>query len=52
MPYVCAGHKRDSWLAIDPHTGSKLQTLSMDGAQNTCPSTTDTTLFIGRTGEP
>lgn len=38
-------------MAIDPHTGAKLQTLTLDGAQNTCPSTKDNTLFIGRTGE-
>ncbi|XP_060605820.1 serine/threonine-protein kinase/endoribonuclease IRE1-like [Ruditapes philippinarum] len=43
------GHKRDIWMAIDPHTGAKLQTLTMDGAQNTCPSTKENTLFIGRT---
>ncbi|XP_045214288.2 serine/threonine-protein kinase/endoribonuclease IRE1-like [Mercenaria mercenaria] len=43
------GHKRDIWMAIDPHTGAKLQTLTLDGAQNTCPSTKENTLFIGRT---
>lgn len=48
MPLV--GHKRDIWMAIDPHTGTKLQTLTMDGAHNTCPSTKENTLFIGKTG--
>ncbi|XP_052262641.1 serine/threonine-protein kinase/endoribonuclease IRE1-like [Dreissena polymorpha] len=44
-----SGHKRDIWLAIDPRTGTKLHTLSMDGSPNTCPSAADDTLFIGRT---
>ncbi|KAL4240931.1 Serine/threonine-protein kinase/endoribonuclease IRE1 [Mactra antiquata] len=43
------GHKRDVWMALDPHTGAKLQTLSLDGVQNICPSTKDNTLFLGRT---
>jgi len=37
-------------MAIDPHTGTKLQTLSMDSAENTCPSNKNNTLFIGKTG--
>ncbi|CAL1530820.1 unnamed protein product [Lymnaea stagnalis] len=43
------GSKRDMWLAIDPLTGAKVQTLSSDGAQKVCPSSNDNLLYIGRT---
>ena len=49
--FFSVGHKKDTWMAVDPNTGTKLQTLTMDGAQNTCPTTHDNTIFIGRTGE-
>ena len=39
-------------MAVDPHDGTKIQTLTMDGAETTCPSTHDNTIFIGRTGDP
>ena len=35
---------------MDPITGLKLQTLSMDGSQKVCPSSSGTTVYIGRTG--
>ncbi|XP_077979928.1 serine/threonine-protein kinase/endoribonuclease IRE1-like [Glandiceps talaboti] len=43
------GRKSDIWLAIDPITGEKQQTLTMDGSDTTCPSSDSATLFIGRT---
>ncbi|CAH1794461.1 unnamed protein product [Owenia fusiformis] len=43
------GFKKDVWYAIDPITGAKLQTLTMDGPQKVCPSAADNTIFIGRT---
>lgn len=43
------GSKRDMWLAIDPLTGAKVQTLSSDGAQKVCPSSNENLLYIGRT---
>lgn len=43
------GSKKDVWIAIDPVTGAKIQTLSSDGAQKVCPSSTDKLLYIGRT---
>ena len=45
------GYKKDIWYAVDPLTGTKTQTLTMDGAHNVCPSSTGTTIFIGRTGK-
>ena len=47
---ACAGHKRDSWFAIDRLTGTKVQTLSVDSAPEVCPSSGINQLFIGRTG--
>ncbi|XP_046337204.2 serine/threonine-protein kinase/endoribonuclease IRE1-like [Haliotis rufescens] len=43
------GNKKDVWIAVDPLTGVKMQTLSTDGTQKTCPSSTDDLLYIGRT---
>lgn len=43
------GTKRDVWLAIDPVSGVKVQTLSMEGTQKTCPSSTKNLLYLGRT---
>lgn len=45
------GQKRDSWFAIDPKTGAKIQTLSVDGIQQVCPSKETNNILIGRTGE-
>ena len=49
MVYI-SGSKKDVWIAIDPATGAKIQTLSSDGAQKVCPSSTDKLMYIGRTG--
>ncbi|ESO84211.1 hypothetical protein LOTGIDRAFT_108604, partial [Lottia gigantea] len=43
------GHKRDVWIAIDLLTGSKLQTLTMEGSAKVCPSSSEHILYIGRT---
>ncbi|BFZ17659.1 hypothetical protein BsWGS_20698 [Bradybaena similaris] len=43
------GSKKDLWIAIDPITGAKVQTLSSDGAQKVCPSSNENLLYIGRT---
>ncbi|GFO02317.1 serine/threonine-protein kinase/endoribonuclease ire-1 [Plakobranchus ocellatus] len=43
------GSKRDLWIAIDPVTGAKVQTLSSDGAQKVCPSSSEHLMYIGRT---
>lgn len=43
------GTKKDIWLAIDPVSGVKVQTLTMDGAQKTCPSASKNLLYLGRT---
>ncbi|KAK2179804.1 hypothetical protein NP493_471g02036 [Ridgeia piscesae] len=43
------GSKKDIWYAIDPASGRRLQTLTMDGAQKVCPSNSASTIFIGRT---
>ncbi|XP_013384368.1 serine/threonine-protein kinase/endoribonuclease IRE1 isoform X2 [Lingula anatina] len=43
------GSKNDVWFAVDPSTGAKLQTLTMDGHQKVCPSSSGSTIFIGRT---
>lgn len=45
------GHKKDVWIAVDPMTGEKQQTLSMDGTQKVCPSNADNVIYIGRSGE-
>ncbi|KAK3089270.1 hypothetical protein FSP39_002213 [Pinctada imbricata] len=44
-----AGHKKDFWIAVDPASGNKIQTLTMDGTQKVCPSSAENTMFIGRT---
>ena len=44
------GSKRDVWLAVDPITGIKSQVLTLDGAEKVCPSSTGSSVFIGRTG--
>ncbi|KAH9504016.1 Serine/threonine-protein kinase/endoribonuclease IRE1 [Bulinus truncatus] len=43
------GSKRDIWLAIDPITGTKVQTFSSEGAQKVCPTSNDNLLYLGRT---
>ncbi|KAK7507901.1 hypothetical protein BaRGS_00000866, partial [Batillaria attramentaria] len=43
------GTKRDVWLAVDPVSGVKVQTLSMEGTQKTCPSSSKNLLYFGRT---
>ncbi|XP_076309470.1 serine/threonine-protein kinase/endoribonuclease Ire1 isoform X2 [Tachypleus tridentatus] len=43
------GKKVDTWYAIDPHTGTKFETLSQEDADNLCPAASDNTVFIGRT---
>ncbi|GFR93988.1 serine/threonine-protein kinase/endoribonuclease ire-1 [Elysia marginata] len=43
------GSKRDLWIAVDPITGAKVQTLSSDGAQKVCPSSSENLMYIGRT---
>lgn len=43
------GYKKDTWIAVDPSTGQKMEELSMEGAQKVCPSTSTNTIFIGRT---
>ncbi|XP_028413121.1 serine/threonine-protein kinase/endoribonuclease IRE1-like [Dendronephthya gigantea] len=49
MMYI--GRKSDVWYAIDPETGLKLQTLSIDDSQTVCPSMTSgkAPIFLGRT---
>ena len=44
-----AGHKKDIWIAIDPKSGDKIQTLTMDGARKVCPSSAENTIYLGRT---
>ncbi|CAG5132283.1 unnamed protein product, partial [Candidula unifasciata] len=46
---IYTGSKKDTWIAIDPITGAKVQTLSSDGAQKVCPSSNENLLYIGRT---
>ncbi|XP_074647988.1 serine/threonine-protein kinase/endoribonuclease IRE1-like isoform X2 [Tubulanus polymorphus] len=43
------GYKKDTWYAVDPATGTKVHEMSMDGTQKVCPSSSDNTIFIGRT---
>ncbi|KAK2160611.1 hypothetical protein LSH36_129g02045 [Paralvinella palmiformis] len=43
------GFKKDIWYAVDPITGLKTQTLTMEGTQNVCPSSGGQSIFIGRT---
>ncbi|XP_076074287.1 serine/threonine-protein kinase/endoribonuclease IRE1-like [Mytilus galloprovincialis] len=42
------GHKKDVWIAVDPVTGEKIRTLSMDGTQKVCPSDAENVIYIGR----
>ncbi|CAD5114865.1 DgyrCDS3898 [Dimorphilus gyrociliatus] len=42
------GYKKDSWFAIDPATGTKLQTLAMQATEQICPSSSSSTFYIGR----
>lgn len=44
-----AGSKLDNWLAIDPHTGRKVETLNGDQSNRVCPANKPETIFIGRT---
>ena len=44
------GFKKDVWLAVDPLTGKKTQVLTMEGTEKVCPSSTGTSVYIGRTG--
>lgn len=51
--FICSlnlGFKKDIWYAVDPITGLKTQTLTMEGTQNVCPSSGGQSIFIGRTG--
>nr|XP_006813336.1 PREDICTED: LOW QUALITY PROTEIN: serine/threonine-protein kinase/endoribonuclease IRE1-like [Saccoglossus kowalevskii] len=43
------GRKTDIWIAVDPLTGEKQQTLTMDGSDTTCPSSGSASLYLGRT---
>ncbi|XP_041362995.1 serine/threonine-protein kinase/endoribonuclease IRE1-like [Gigantopelta aegis] len=43
------GNKKDQWIAVDLLTGHKTETLSMDGSQKVCPSSSEHLLYIGRT---
>lgn len=43
------GRKVDTWFAVDPLTGEKRDTLTLDGAEKVCPRINSNTLFIGRT---
>jgi len=47
---LAAGHKRDTWFAIDSLTGAKVQTLSVNSAPEVCLSSGVNQVFIGRTG--
>lgn len=44
-----AGRKQDTWFALNPKTGEKLETLNMDTAEKVCPASTERAIFIGRT---
>lgn len=44
-----AGKKVDSWFAVDPRTGQKLNTLGPDAVDQVCPASSEDSLFIGRT---
>lgn len=43
------GQKTDKWVAVDAKTGVKQQTLSTVSTQESCPSSNQNTLFLGRT---
>ena len=47
---VFIGNKKDQWIAVDLLTGHKTETLSMEGSQRVCPSSSEHLLYIGRTG--
>ena len=49
--FLCTGYKKDTWFAVDPISGTKVQTLTFDGPQTVCPSPSGNAIFIGRTGE-
>ena len=42
------GKKEDTWFAIDPQSGQKMQTLSHDSA-TVCPTPKGNSIYIGRT---
>ncbi|KFM77471.1 Serine/threonine-protein kinase/endoribonuclease IRE1, partial [Stegodyphus mimosarum] len=43
------GKKIDTWFAINPATGAKLETFSVNGPEKTCPVVHKNAVFIGRT---
>ncbi|XP_023221342.1 serine/threonine-protein kinase/endoribonuclease IRE1-like [Centruroides sculpturatus] len=43
------GKKTDTWFAIDPFSGDKLDTLSMTGTDKVCPVGDENVVYIGRT---
>ena len=45
--------KSDVWLEIDPHSGTKLNTISSNGVVSSCPAADayPGSIFIGRTGK-
>ena len=49
--YHILGYKKDTWIAVDPLTGQKIQTLTLAGTQKICPSSSANAIYIGRTGE-
>lgn len=40
----------DTWFAINPITGAKMDTVTAGGSDKTCPILTDDAVFIGRSG--
>uniref|UniRef100_A0A914C4C2 non-specific serine/threonine protein kinase n=1 Tax=Acrobeloides nanus TaxID=290746 RepID=A0A914C4C2_9BILA len=44
-----AGSKKDVWIAIDPETGHRVETLAAPSSDNFCPVSHPKTVFIGRT---
>lgn len=43
------GKKTDTWFAIDPLSGAKLDTLSMSSTDKVCPIGDENVIYIGRT---
>ncbi|XP_041473191.1 serine/threonine-protein kinase/endoribonuclease IRE1-like [Lytechinus variegatus] len=43
------GRKADTWIAVDVNSGQKKQTLTTESSQSSCPLTSSSTLFLGRT---
>uniref|UniRef100_T1INI5 non-specific serine/threonine protein kinase n=1 Tax=Strigamia maritima TaxID=126957 RepID=T1INI5_STRMM len=43
------GRKVDTWIAIDPETGVKQDTLTSEGPDKVCPRIGPNTIFLGRT---